>query len=643
MLQFFRKSFGSKLGVGLAMAFLGLIALAFAAGDISNTGNFGGVAGGDRAATVGKARVDTVDLERAVSRAVENVRREQPTVTMRDFIAQGGFDQVVRNVVDLAAITEFGRKHGVLVGDRLIDSEIAKLPDVQGPDGKVSDQLYQAFLNQRQLTDAQLRRELRQSLLARQLLINADLGIAVPNDLAVRYAAVVTERRTGAIGLLPAALFAPKTMPSDSELATWYAANQAEYQRPERRVIRYATFTDAVLKTVPAPTEAEIAARYNANKAKYEASESRRISQLILPTEAAAKAALAEAAGKSLDAVASTKGLSVAKLAPLTQRSLASQSSQAVADAAFAAPQGKVLGPIRAPLGWVLLRVDAIEGKAGKTLDQARAELVAELAVEKRRAALTDFSAGIEEEFDNGSTLGDVAKELGLTLTETAPLLADGRVFGQDGATAPADLARVISTAFAMEGEGQPQLAEIEPGKRFVVFDVSQIAPAAAPPLAEVRAQALAEYQLAKGNIAAKAAAQKVEAMVRKGTDLGTALASLGLPLPPVDRIDMPREQIQAMGQQTPPPLAMLFAIAKGQVKLMGAPRNRGWYVVKVNEVIPGKVEANDARLPDFRRTIAQVTAQEYSQALRAAMRTDVGVKRNEAAINASKTRLRGN
>ncbi|MFN9902414.1 MAG: peptidylprolyl isomerase, partial [bacterium] len=90
---------------------------------------------------------------------------------------------------------------------------------------------------------------MRQSLLARQLLINADLGVAVPNDLAMRYAAVVTERRTGAIGLLPAALFAPKTVPSESELATWYAANQGDYLRPERRVIRYATFTDAVLKT----------------------------------------------------------------------------------------------------------------------------------------------------------------------------------------------------------------------------------------------------------------------------------------------------------------------------------------------------------------------------------------------------------
>ena len=55
------------------------------------------------------------------------------------------------------------------------------------------------------------------------------------------------------------------------------------------------------------------------------------------------------------------------------------------------------------------------------------------------------------------------------------------------------------------------------------------------------------------------AAAQKIEALVKKGTDLGTALASLGLPLPPVDQVNLPREQVQQMGQQTPPPLAMLF------------------------------------------------------------------------------------
>lgn len=643
MLSFFRKGFGSKVGLGLAMGFLALIAIAFAGGDIANTGNFGGVAGGDRAATVGKDRVDTADIERAVSRAVENLRREESTLTMRSFMAQGGFEQVLRNVIDLTAIREFGRQHGMVVGNRLIDSEIAKIPDVQGPDGKVSDQLYQAFLAQRQLTDAQLRQELGQSLMARQLLTNADFGVAVPQELVQRYAAVITERRSGVIGLLPSAVFAPKTAPSDAELAAWYAANQKDFTRPERRVIRYATFSDAVLKDVPAPTEAEITARYNANKAKFEASESRVVSQLILPTEAAAKAALAEAAGKSLEAVAAGKGLSVAKLAPMTKGAFSAQSSASLADAAFSAQRGKVVGPLRAPLGWILLRVDSIEGKAGKTLDQARAELIPEIAAEKRRAALTDFSAGIEDEFNNGSTLGDVAKSLNLTLAETPQLLADGTVFGQTGAQAPAVLARVLSTAFLMESEGQPQLAEIEPGKQFIIFDVASIAPAAPAPLAEVKQQAIAEYQLAKGSAAAKAAAAKIEAQVRKGADLGTALAALGLPLPPVDRVDLPRQQVQAMGQQTPPPLAMLFALAKGQVKLMGAPRNRGWYIVKVNSVTPGQITPNDPRLPEFRQTIAQVTSQEYSQQLRAAMRAAVGVKRNETAINGVKTRLTGN
>lgn len=642
MLQFFRKSFGSKFGVTLAMGFLLLLGLAFAAGDIAGNQSFGGAGGGDRAATVGKGRVDTSEVERAVSRTVENVRREQPTITLKDFISQGGFEQVLRNVIDLSAISQFGQKHGLHIGNRLIDSEIAKLPDVQGPDGKVSDQLYQAFLRQRGLTDGQLRKELGSSLMARQLLANADLGVAVPGVLVDRYIAVVTERRAGKIGLLPSAAFAPKTAPSDSELAQWYAANQKDFIRPERRVIRYATFTDAALKTVPAPTEAEIATAYEANRAKYEASESRKISQLILPTEAAAKAALAETAGKSLEAVAASKGLSVASLAPLAQSALAIQTSQAAANAAFAAPKGKVVGPIKAPLGWVLLRVDTIEGKAGKTLAQARAELVPELAAQKRRAALTDFSARIEEEFDNGATLTDLAKELGLTLTESAPLLSNGQVFGAEGKTAPAELSRVIATAFAMESEGQPQLAEVEAGKQFLIFDVAQIAVSAAPPLAEVKAQVLAEYQLAKGAAAARSAALKVEGMVKKGSDLKAALATLGVALPPVDQVNLPREQVQALGPQTPPPVAMLFALAKGQVKLMAAPRNRGWYVVKVNEVIPGKVAPNDPRLPEFKQTLSSLTAQEYSLQLRAAMQKDVGVKRNTAAINALKTRLAG-
>jgi len=45
MFQFFRNFFKTKLGLAIALAFLGLIALAFASADVSSTGTFGGIAG----------------------------------------------------------------------------------------------------------------------------------------------------------------------------------------------------------------------------------------------------------------------------------------------------------------------------------------------------------------------------------------------------------------------------------------------------------------------------------------------------------------------------------------------------------------------------------------------------------------------
>ena len=67
------------------------------------------------------------------------------------------------------------------------------------------------------------------------------------------------------------------------------------------------------------------------------------------------------------------------------------------------------------------------------------------------------------------------AKELGLTLQQTAEITADGQVYGKPGAAVPPTLTKLVQTAFAMEKENQPQLAEVEAGKTFVIFDVTAI------------------------------------------------------------------------------------------------------------------------------------------------------------------------
>jgi peptidyl-prolyl cis-trans isomerase D len=193
-----------------------------------------------------------------------------------------------------------------------------------------------------------------------------------------------------------------------------------------------------------------------------------------------------------------------------------------------------------------------------------------------------------------------------------------------------------------MEGEGQPQLAEIEPGKTFIVFDVGTLTSASPPPLAEIRPIVAQDVQLAKGAKAAQAAAKKVEAALAKGVPIEVAMASLGVALPPVDRVDRARMEIQAMGQNAPKPLILFFALPKGKVKLLEAPRNRGWYVVTVSEVAFGKVDPKDDRLPGLVQSLQQAQGEEYADQLAKAMQAAVGTKRNETAIAAVRKRLQG-
>lgn len=152
-------------------------------------------------------------------------------------------------------------------------------------------------------------------------------------------------------------------------------------------------------------------------------------------------------------------------------------------------------------------------------------------------------------------------------------------------------------------------------------------------PLAEIRAAVVQDVQLSKGAVAAKAAAQKLEAALKKGMDMGLAMATLGATLPPVDRVDMGREDLQRYGQRVPPPLQVLFGMGKGTVKLMGAPRNRGWYVLQLDGVTPGKVDAADPRLAGLQRELSSSVGREYSDQLIAAMAAEIGVERNEAGI----------
>ncbi|MEZ5743909.1 MAG: peptidyl-prolyl cis-trans isomerase, partial [Sphingomonadaceae bacterium] len=318
--------------------------------------------------------------------------------------------------------------------------------------------------------------------------------------------------------------------------------------------------------------------------------------------------------------------------------------SPQAADTVFKTPRGNLAAPARSALGWHVMRVEAIDLRPARELAQVRDELAKEIAADKKRVALTETLEAIEDEFDSGGSLTDVAKTYGLKIETTKPLLSDGTAYGTANERGPAELASVLANAFTMEQE-EPQLAEVERGTQFIVYDVTEIAESAAAPLKEIRQDVRTAYIMDKASKAAKVAAEKVQAEVKKGKSLAQALQGVGKRIPPPQMVSMSRPELSRMQQQqqqVPPPLALLFNMAAGTTKVQPAPGDRGWFVVSLTDIQPGKVAKDDPMIEGARRELGQVLSSEYTDALGRAIRAQVGVERNPDGIRAVRNALSG-
>lgn len=164
----------------------------------------------------------------------------------------------------------------------------------------------------------------------------------MPQQLALPYASLAKEARSGQVAIVPTAAFPAPAAPTDQQLQAYYTANRARYMIPERRVIRYAIVTPASVTAQATPTDAEVQAAYRANAARFAASQTRSVSQVVVADQAAAtKLAQAVRGGQALNAAASAIGLEATNFAGQTKGQLAAKTSPAVAEAAFGAQQGR--------------------------------------------------------------------------------------------------------------------------------------------------------------------------------------------------------------------------------------------------------------------------------------------------------------
>jgi len=641
MINFFRSFFQSKIGLGLTIGFLVLIALAFASADVSTTGTFGGLSGTNNVAVVGKESVTTAELRESANNSYREVQGNDPTLTMQEFIADGGLGQVLDTLLDRVAVSEFGRMLGLRAGENLINSEIIKIPAFRGADGNFSDEVYRAALQQQGLTDKIVREDLTDGLIARQVLIPAVFGSKFPDKIVRRYVSQLRERREGTIALVPAELFAPEGDPTDKQLQAYYRENREDFILPERRTVRYAVFGADSMGERINPTDAEIRQRYQQNAELYRASEERTFTQLIVPTRQAAESFRERiVGGASIASVANEAGLETSQIGPIRKEDYAQQANSAVADAVFGADDGSVAPIARSPLGFHVVRIDDVTTIPARSLAEARPEIVEALRAEKQRRAMNEFASEIENRVNGGESFAQVADALDLEIQTSRPLLASGAVFGTQGEAPPEEVQPLVPTLFQMQ-EGQPQIAQIEDGETFVLFEAAEITPSAAPPLAEIRDAVTARWKLAQGAAEARKAVDRVLKRVADGSTLTAALQAEETRLPSPQPLSITREEL--MQQQRPnPPLTLMFAMAEGTAKRLEAPNDAGFFIVALDDITAGKVEQDDPLYTQARTAYGNILSREYGDQLRMAIRDEVRVERNAEAVDAVRRELLG-
>ncbi|APE28802.1 SurA N-terminal domain-containing protein [Aurantiacibacter gangjinensis] len=637
MISFFRNFFNSKLGIPVTLAFLALIAFAFAAADIGGSGTFGGVAGGSRVAVIGDRDISTSDLAINTDSAARMARQQDPTLSTEAFVEQGGLDDVLDQLVSRYSIAEFAHQMGLRVSNALVDSEIRTIPGFQGLDGSFDINAFRAVIRERGLTEAIVRDDLSMGLYARQLVLPVTYGAALPDSIARRYAELSAETRIGSAAALPASLFLPDSGPTAEQLQTYYSANRARYIRPERRTLRYALFNADAVDIAPV-TDAQIARRYQRDATVYAATETRSFTQLVVPTEAAAQAVIDEVnAGTSLADSARSKGLDTVTLTDLERSDLQAQTNAAVAEAAFDVRAGDIVGPVRGSLGFYVLQVDNVRQVSGRTLDQASDDIRSEIEQERRNLALQELTEQLENDFADGTSLSEAAAALGLDVATSPQVTAAGNVY-ETGAAVSDELAPVIGFAFQLQ-EGDTQLAEIVPGEQFLLFEVGEITSSAAAPLAEIREQVTLQWRRDRGMAAAGRAAARITERVENGESLAAALAAEDVPASNLNPLSLNRAELFQQGQLSRASI-LFFSMAEGTTKRVEVDDANTWFVVQLDEIQTPELAEDDPAIARTQAQLAQTLGQEYVEQFIAAMQASLDVDINDDAVQAVRDQL---
>lgn len=531
-------------------------------------------------------------------------------------------------VLDRVMRSEARRLH-VAAPDEAVRGTVFSVPAFHGVDGRFSPDLLAQFLRMNEMTEPQFLAQIRNGLMARQIVAAVRAGAAAPNAIAEPLTRFLQERRVAEVAQFPTAAAPEPAAPTEAQLRRFHENNPDRFSTPALREAVVAVLTADMLAGEVTVTDAEIAAAYEQRRAQYETPEKRALQQVVVQDEAAARA-IAERwkAGASWSDIEAAAREASGQAVELPETDRAGLPLPALADAAFGLAQGAVSDPVRSPFGWHVLRAERVTPGVTRTLADVREEVRREVASEKALDVVYQRSTQIEDQLAGGATLEEVSRSNNLRF---AVVRVDAQGRDANGTEVelpvrPAQRPDTLRLIFAANQGDAARLNESVDG--FIAVELREVIAPALRPFESVQdAVRTAFVDDAKRRHQEEAATAMLTAL-RAGTPFAEAAAAANAT---AGRVGPIGRQPDAQTPIPPELVSPLFELARGEATMVAT--RSGFAVGQVAEIAIPDLTAEADALARMRAEVARSIGDDLEAQFQAALRARSDIRINRQTL----------
>lgn len=580
--------------------------------------------GSNTLAKVGSEDVTTQQFQRAYQQQLNQVAQTLGYVPTNEQALQLGIPSaVISRLASEASINQTAVKLGLGVSDAKLAEMVRTDPTFANVLGAFDRDSFDQVLQQNGYTEAEYfdlqTRAARRQQMALGLFGGSPTSTTAQN-LLHHYSG--DKRTIDYFTLTPASIPAIPT-PTEDELKTYLTEHQTEYRTKETRTAQVLLFNPDILAEQLTPTADEIAAEYERTKSQRIRIEKRQVQLVPLPSEDMAKSFETQRdSGVTFADALKASGLTATDLGLVTKDEVA---DAALADAAFALAKEGDFQVIAGIGSKRVVAVTKIEPGGQITLEEARAEIAAKLALDAAKAGYADMEDQIEELRAAFKPLEEIADRFKLPLVDVS-LTAEGDALSAIPGIAAENRKKVTDAVFAAQ-EGKLSATVSLGANNNVYFELGKIEPARDQTFDEVKSTLLTTLTNERTKAALEAEAKSIVADLDSGTSIGVIASQHSqttVTSPPFDR----------NGDGTP--------LISGQVAtaaFLGGPNAHGWtlngngdYVVyQVSSTVPATGDADDKTKQFVEQAMRDNFYAEFIDGLRA----EYGLQINNQALSA--------